>query len=192
MLCRLSLTVVLVAVVAASADAQLVSNPVVTSWPPYTTMRTYPLPSAPPVAADVCTPPVVTYYSPTVSRTMVPAPITRHFAPTTTYRVPAPGCCAPVVSYAVPTTTYYAPVTTYRVPANSAYYAPAITAYSAPTTTYYSPLANYRMPAPPASSVFSVPITSTPVTSYYAPAVAAMPAMSAPVTTGRSCGCGGR
>jgi hypothetical protein len=74
-------------------------------------------------------------------------------------------------------------MTAYRVPANSVYYAP--------TTTYYSPIANYRMPVPPASSVFSVPITTGPVTSYYTPA-AAMPVMSAPVTTSRSCGCGGR
>jgi hypothetical protein len=192
MLCRLTLTVVLVAVAAASTDAQLVSNPVVTSWPPYTTMKTYALPAAPPVAADVCTPPVVTYYSPAVSRTIVPAPLTSLFAPRTTYRVAVPSCCGSAVPYIVPTTTYYAPVTTYRVPTNSVYYAPPVTVYAPSTTTYYSPLANYRMPAVPTSDVFSVPIATTPVTSYYTPAATAVPVMSAPVTTGRSCGCGGR
>ena len=99
MLCRLSLTVVLVAVVAASADAQIVSNPVVTSWPPYTTMRTYPLPSAPPVAADVCTPPVVTYYSPTVPARSFPRRSRAVVAPTTTYYA-GTQLCVPPVRYA--------------------------------------------------------------------------------------------
>jgi hypothetical protein len=175
MLRALCSAVMLMSVLAVSAEAQIVSNPVVTSWPPYAGAASRVVPVAAPVAADACTPPVVTFYAPTVAPMIVSAPITR--------------CCAPVVRYRVPTTTYYAPVTTYRVPLSPACCAPAAPVYSAPATSYYSPIASYRMPLPPSSVVYSLsPAAATPVTSYYAPVAA--PVVSAPASSGRSCGCG--
>jgi hypothetical protein len=172
MLRTFGLTVALVGVLAVSAEAQIISNPVVTSWPPYTTMTTYRLPAGPPIAAEVCTPPVVTFYAPAA---------------------PRPSCCSPVVAYRVPAvTTYYAPpVTSYRVVLSPTYVTPAAPVVVAPTTTYYQPMWNYRMPLAPTTTLYSSsPVVGTPVTSFYAPAAAA-PAVSAPVAVGRSCGCGG-
>lgn len=190
MLGRLSVAAMLMVAGFEVAHAQIVSNPVVTSLPPYPVMQTSALPSAlpsvAPVSADVCTPPVVTYYSPLATRTIVPAPLTRWLAPTVTYRVAAPSCCGPAVVPAVPTATYYAPVTAYRVPVGG------VLAVPPRLTTGYSPLAHYRMPAPPASGMLSAPIAAPPVGVYYPPAAAVAPAPSAPAMPARSgCGCGG-
>ncbi|NLX56587.1 MAG: hypothetical protein GXY58_15880 [Planctomycetaceae bacterium] len=186
MLGRLSVAAMLMVAGFEVAHAQIVSNPVVTSLPPYPVVQASALPSAAPVPADVCTPPVVTYYTPLATRTIVPAPLTRWPAPTVTYRVAAPSCCGPAVVPAVPVATYYAPVTAYRVPAGS------VSAVPPRLTTSSSPLTHYRMPAPPASGMLSAPIAAPPVGVYYPPAAAVAPAPSVPVMPARSgCGCGG-
>lgn len=175
----LSLATVLVAVSAISGTAQIVSNPVVTSWPSDVRLLTYPMPAQAPVPLDACTPPVVTFYNPCAAGGVAAAPPTTLYAPTTTYYFP--------------TTTYYAPTTAFRLPAVAPLWRPArTTTYYAPSAAYYSPVTSYRMPAPPEMNVFAPLAAFAPTAAYYAPAASAPPVMSTPAGTGRSCGCGGR
>jgi hypothetical protein len=176
MLRVLSLAAVLVAVSAMSATAQITSVPVVTSWPTEVRLMAFPLPAPPPVAINACAPPVVTFCNPCAAGGV---------APTTTMY-------APVTTYYVPTTTYYAPTTAFRLPLIAPLWRPATTTYYAPSVAYYSPVTSYRMPAPPEISVYDAPVSATPIVTNYAPTVSASPVMSAPVATGRSCGCGAR
>ncbi|MHB8864914.1 MAG: hypothetical protein ACYC6N_21105 [Pirellulaceae bacterium] len=173
----LSLAAVLVVLSAVSATAQITSIPVVTSWPSDVRLTTYALPAQAPVALDVCAPPVVTFCNPCVTGGVPAAPMMTVNAPTTTYYLP--------------TTAYYAPTTAFRVPVVASVRRPAAVAYYAPAAVYSSPLTSYRMPAAPEMSVSALPVTIAPTTSYYAPAVSAPALMSAPVSAGRSCGCGG-
>lgn len=187
MLRNACLTVMLTMWLTTSAQAQIVSNPVVTSLTPYAPMTAHPLPAAAPVAADVCTPPVVTYYSPTscCAPAVVPATAYRVAVPTTLYYAP------PRAVFVVPSTTAYRPLARYRAPLP-----PTTVMYSAstlvapapvmPTTSYYAPAVSAASP----THVMSVPVM--PTTSYYAPAVSAAPVMSAPVAASRGCGCSGR
>ena len=87
-----------------SATAQIISNPVVTTFRPYAFVPQ----------------PVTAYYAPVITTQY--APVTAYYAPTTTYY-------APTTSYYAPTTSYYAPTTSYYAPS-----APAVTTYYAPPT----------------------------------------------------------
>ena len=135
-----------------SADAQIVSNPVVTSWPPYAAanMRTYSLPAAPPVAADVCTPPVVTYYSPAATgddRSRARHELLRPDDDVSYVRLPVAACRRSVTplrrrllraDHDVPGAGPHRVLCAARHD--------LLGVLLGPTTTYYSPLANYRMP----------------------------------------------
>ena len=63
MLRALSLTALLVAVMAVSVEAQIISNPVLTTQFPYAAAPVYDVPAV----APVCTPPVVSFYNPCAS-----------------------------------------------------------------------------------------------------------------------------
>ena len=137
----LSLAAILVAVSAVSATAQIITNPVVTSWPSEVRLMPYPMPAQPPVALDACTPPVVTYCNPCATGAIPAVPTMTYMAPTTTYYLP--------------TTTYYAPTTAFRLPVLAPFWRPATTTYYAPSVAYYRPVTNYRMPSPPEINVFA-------------------------------------
>ncbi len=166
-----SLAAFLMVAFAVSAEAQIISNPVLTSWAPYPALPSY---TAPPTVMPqaCCTPPAVSYgnaCSPSSAATTAyhaPVVTTYRLRPTTTYYVPA------TTTYFAPTTAYYGSTTSYRVrtvPATTVYLPPRSTMPAA-TTSYYAP--------------------AIPSTSYYAPA--APPAYSAPAAPQRSCGCQGR
>jgi len=167
MLRVLLLAFVLLAVLAASAQAQLVSNPVLTGWTPYAPVSTYTAlrPVAP---SPCCTPPVTSYCDPCGQIAVVPT--TTYYAPTQVVlrtpsrRVPTSACCAP-------TTVSYHPVTT---------------SYRLPATTVYRTSGAYLAPA--ATVGASAPV---PTTSYYAPATIGTSAYSVPTTSSSGCGCRG-
>lgn len=176
--------VMLMVTASAACHAQIISNPVVTSWPTGTgsALTTYPMPAAP-VPADVCTPPVVTFCDPCAA----PA------APVTSFRVPS-------------TVPVPAPVTAYRWPVQVVARPGLITPVPVRTTRVFRPVWQPVTPgvpvvAVPAPTVTTAPMPAAPVTSYYAPSVTpawssvATPvaAPSPPVSAGSSgCNCQGR
>jgi len=173
-----SMAAILFAVFAVSAQAQIVSNPVLTTWTPYASASGYAM-RTPVAPSPCCAPPVVSY-----GNACAPAATTSLYAP------------APVVqrstSYYAPRAVYYAPRTAYYAPTTT-YYAPAATSYAQPTVTYRVPATTvYRT----SGAYMSTPTTSyaspaVPTTSYYAPAATQTPVYSAPSTSGSSCGCRG-
>ena len=157
----LSLAALLLAVPAVPAQAQIVSNPVLTSWTPYATSASYTVRS--PVTPSACCAPArapVACYAP------APAPVATCNSCVQPAVVTARVVQRPVV--------YYAPRTVYRVPVTT-YYAPTVT-YRMPTTTVYRPTGAY---------------VATPTTTYYAPStpVVSAPVYSAPAATSSGCGC---
>ena len=146
MLRTFSLAIVLIAAFAVSAQAQLVSNPVLTGWTPYAPVSTYTAlrPVAP---SPCCTPQVASYCAPCSQPAVVP---------TTSYRVPTTSCCAP------PTTGYRPVTTSYRVPATTVYRTSGAnmttpmtvpTTATIPTTSYY------------ASAAVTTPVYASPAVS---------------------------
>ncbi len=164
----------LLAVTAATVQAQIVSNPVVTSWPTGTALTTYPM-SPPPVSADVCTPPVVTFYSPYAAP---PAPITTFMAPST--------MAVPVTAFRWPARTVRQPVTIVTVPAS--------------VTRVYRPVWQTAVLPVPVTTMYAPAAVASPVTSYHA--LSSSPVWNAPTSTslmttapassGSGCNCQGR
>lgn len=162
------------AMTAAACQAQIVSNPVVTSWPTGMAVSTYPVPTAP-VAADVCTPPVVTFCNPCAvasppgTSLLVPSPTA---VPVTAYRWPGPTVRRPVVTSSVPgsVTRVYRPVWQPVSPTVPVWPTPAPIGATAPVTSYYAPSA--------------VPMWSSPVSPNMTTTV--------PANAGGGCHCQGR
>ncbi len=151
---------------AVSAHAQIISNPVITTWRPYAT-ASYAAP-APVAPSSWSARPTAGYCNPCGQAGSVGV---------TAYSMPTPTV--------VRRTSYYAPTTTYYAPTTSYYSSPG--SYRVPTTTVYRVSGAYL--PPPATSY---PSSSVPSTSYYAPAPAATaPVYSAPATAGPGCGCRG-
>lgn len=159
MLRVLSLATVLVAALAVSVDAQIISNPVLTTWTPHahTVVARYPV--ATPVVPGGIAPPIVTIGDP-----YVPTPVTVHYMPS---------AVAPVFPWVpVPRTTAY---TVTSVPPTIVYQASPMVVYR-PVVAYRVPTVAYRVPA-------------IPVTTYYAPAMPVTTVYSPPVAAPAGCGC---
>lgn len=166
--------VVLVVTGTMSARAQIISNPVVTTFTPYAGSVSYAV--SPPVApSPCCAPPSVTYCDPCAQ------PTTTYYAPSTmmwtarrpvSWAVPVTASYAPAARMYVPTTSYYAPTVMYRIPASS-----PVTVYSMPDSTSL-PMSSYAAP-------------TAPGVSYGVPAAAAAPVTSVPGAASGGCNCRG-
>jgi hypothetical protein len=170
-----SLAVVLCAAGSLSAQGQIMSNPVVTTYARYTAAApAMPLPVAP---APYCPPPMVTYRVPVVA---------------------APSCCT-VAQPALPTVSYYLPTTTYRVPAVSApltvhYVSRPAVSFPSPTVMWSAPPTTVYRPWQSSVSAPTVSALSTgSSSSYYGPAASSSspPVYAAPRSAVSGCACGG-
>jgi len=147
----------------ATVQAQIISNPVLTSWTPFSTAPRYAIPS-PVVPAPCCAP--------------APAPSCGSCATTTRY---VPSVAANSVRYYTPTVRAYSPAVTYSAPSVS-YRIPV----TGPTTVYRTTGA--YMPSRPSYSSYP----GTPTTSYYYPAAgSARSSLAIPATPSRGCNCHG-
>jgi hypothetical protein len=173
----------LVMFMAAAAQAQITSSPVVTSWPAQVRVVNYP-PAVMPVAAgcNTCSTGPVTVASPVIA-----APVTTYYAPPVSYAVPVVTYAPPTTAWRWPWTPRYRPAVAYVVP-------PPV---AVPMVNYYTPTTTYRMPTPPAVDITSYPVVTAPTTTYYAPTLAS-PAVTgpaivpAPAPVSSGCGCSGR
>ncbi len=179
----ISITAFWAALSAVSAQVQIISNPVLTSWAPYQVPPTYTAsPAVTPSAC--CAPPVVSFCDP-CSSAAVPAAAgrTAYYAPPgTTYVV------APTTRYYVPrTTSYYVPTTTTYYGSARAPSVPATRVYYRPVTQMSSPGMSYVASATPTTSYYA---PSVPTSSYSAPAASSSSTYS-PAVPRSSCGCRG-
>ncbi len=149
--------------------AQIVSNPVVTTFKPYASSG-YVTPTARTTARVGISNPVTAY------RYVPGAPVGQTCRPVMTYRVPAPRYYAAPQRLPVYGTRIAPPQVVYRVP---------VAGPPTPIITYYQPVRSAGMPVQGATT-YTRPLTPslrgmTPV---------AAPAAPAPPST--NCGCGGR
>ena len=179
MLRAFSMAAILFAVFAVSAQAQIVSNPVLTTRAPYASGSAYAAPT--PVAPSPCCAPPVVSYGNACNGARGDNELVRTSAGRAAFDQllcsPSSLLCSPEA--------YYAPTTAYYAPAATSYAQPTVT-YRVPATTAYRTSGAYM--TPPTTS-YSSP--AVPTTSYYAPAATQTPVYSVPSTAGSSCGCRG-